>query len=389
MNPGPGRETSALGRGLRRFLPIAIAGVAGFFIGRHPLFESGTHDRSGAARGETPVRSASVRAPAKSRSETVAASKDGAFAAVWTERWRALQLERDTPARDRMLCAELEALARTDPAHAMALAQAEPNWRLRDLLRAAALRGWAATAPAAAGDWVLALQPENRRPAIAAVLEGAAGEGEAAAQLGTRFCAADPVSAADYAQMTISSLGQAGAFDAAARFAANVDGGAQPWLLTSAYAQWAERNPQDALAALGKIADETARRSAFEGLVNGWASANPAEAADYAESLAPGVERTAAFSAALSQWVERDSSAATAWIERHDPGRDADDGIASVANLPTLVESHPETALQWANLIADPTKRGLARESILSRWAARDPAGAKRYTDAQPASGTP
>jgi hypothetical protein len=359
---------------------VGLAAVTGFFLGRSDIGQVDSLPSPGApekAVTSAPIPSSSLGSV---RPQAVVNSPVVTTSAVSEKRWSALRAEPDTPERDRALAVEIETLAHSDPVRALALAQAEPSWRLRDLLRNAALRGWAALAPASAGEWVLRLRPEERRSAVEAVLEGAAAAPEEAIRLGARLCETDPMSATEYGQMTVAALGRSGNYVAAARFAAS-QGASQGVLLTTAYAQWAERDPDGALGMLRTINDPDLRRSAFEGLTNGWAGADPAGLAEHAQQLALKEDRSAALSLALSRWVERDPIAATTWIKANDPGSDADDGISSVANLSSLVETNPETALQWSDLIMDPQKRTLARQSILARWAARDPIGARHFAE--------
>src|SRR5581483_553841 len=56
--------------------------------------------------------------------------------------WAELTAQPATAARNAALAARLEALARTDPQRALALAQAEGNRLLREQLVLACLRGW-------------------------------------------------------------------------------------------------------------------------------------------------------------------------------------------------------------------------------------------------------
>src|SRR5690606_13855618 len=100
----------------------------------------------------------------------------------------------------------LEELARTDPQRALAFAQNQADWRLREILRDASLRGWASVAPDAAGDWALGVRLEDRRAVVGAVLQGASVDPDGTVQLALRLCAADPEPAGDYGHAAIAAL---------------------------------------------------------------------------------------------------------------------------------------------------------------------------------------
>src|SRR6185436_9907075 len=73
----------------------------------------------------------------------------------WDERWREKKARPVCPASTRDRAKLLEELARTDPQRALKIALAEPNWLVRDQLRDAALRGWAAVKPDDAAEWAM------------------------------------------------------------------------------------------------------------------------------------------------------------------------------------------------------------------------------------------
>jgi hypothetical protein len=356
---------------------VVAAGVIGYRLGQSssgsratvtpasPVLPPATHERIAvSSRGET------------------AATSGGAGAANHVDvedDWRAAHALPDNAARDHLLAERIERLARSDPRRALALVAAEKSWRVREVLRDACVRGWASVAPDAAGDWVLALRPDERHGATSALFEGAAQQPDKAVALTAHLIAADPTSASEYGHIAIDALGRAGAFQTATALAAQL-ATTDASLLTTAYLQWGERNPDAALASMQTLADPTARRSALEGVMNGWASADPEQLARRAFEF-PSEDRTVALSAALSRWAERDPVAAAAWIEANDPGKEADDGIVTVSLQSSLAISSPETALRWAGLIIDRSKRTNAQQAILTQWASRSPAAARQYAE--------
>ncbi len=301
--------------------------------------------------------------------------------AAWTDRWDATLALASTPSRTRALSALLEELARTSPAEALALAASPADWRLRDLLRDAALRGWAATAPDAAGDWALAARAEDRRALVGAVLQGAAENPSVAVDLALRLCAADPEPAGDYGHAAIAALVEAGAFAEAARFGAEVGPEKFPFLLKSAYFEWARHDPASALAAAAKIENPVLAGQARSQAITGWSWADAAGLAKHALKLPPGPERSQALAEALPLWLERYPDAAATWIQKNDSGPEFDAGLAALANQRSLLHASPAAALALATDITDPAKRGETLRSVFGQWAVRDPKAARAYLD--------
>jgi len=301
--------------------------------------------------------------------------------APWVDRWETTLALPSTPARTRALAALLEELARTSPAEALALAASHADWRLRDLLRDASLRGWAATAPDAAGDWALSARLEDRRALVGAVLRGAAENPAAAVDLALRLCAADPEPAGDYGHAAIAALVDAGAFAEAARFGAAVGPDKFPFLLKSAYFEWARHDPASALAAAAKIDDPVLAGQARSQAITGWSWADAAGLAKHALTLPPGAERHQALAEALPLWLERYPDEAATWIQKNDSGPEFDAGLAALANQQSFLRSRPSAALALASDITDPARRGETLRTVFRQWATRDPSSARAYLD--------
>lgn len=303
-------------------------------------------------------------------------SSDRGFGAQWAD-W---QNQPRTPATERNAEQALQDLAHHDPVRAMALALNESNPMLRERLRNAVLKGWAAVAPDKAADWTLVLPAADRRSALVAVFSGAVERPSEAARLGKKLCAQIPEEAGDYGQLLISALTESGAYETAAHFAQESTSEHGPAWLNAAYYQWAMHQPESALKAFGGISDRAARSHAFLGLTAGWAEANPAAVANYAVNLPAGADRAAALGQMLSQWATRDPLTASEWMLKNlNPSPDLDEGVAAVASLPSLVSQRPEIAIGWAESIADPALRASTLTTVARLWAERDPDGARRY----------
>ena len=306
-------------------------------------------------------------------------------ASSWDARWRDFSAQPNTTAHTREREALLEALARTDPKRALALADAEGNWLTRDQLRDAALRGWASVEPDAAADWAMQQTVLGERmKCVAAVLAGATAQPDAALRVGIRLCSTDPEPAGFYGHMLINALVErTGNFDAAMRFATAatmVD--RQSFLLDSAFYQWAQHDPDRAYAQLASLTDPAIRASALKGIIEGRSDFDPRHFADFAQKLPAGADRTQALAISLQRWAGKDPVAALQWINRGDPDPDFDPGIAALAVSDTLIASRPEVAMELTDNICDTTKRILTKSRVFFEWAQRDPVAARRYAEA-------
>ncbi|MFT3784098.1 MAG: hypothetical protein QM790_18990 [Nibricoccus sp.] len=353
---------------------VASAALLGYFAGRHA-----THSI---------VQNSSNEAATLKRSSVadtlITDTTSDASSSPWQNRWTSAISLKSAPARDRELAALITELARTDPQRALKLASEESNWRLRDILRNAALKGWASVAPTAAADWALALRFEERRSAVEAVMQGAAANPTEAVKTALHICNADSAAAGDYGHYTIAALTDAGAFREAVQFSQQVGTDKYPFLMKSAFFQWSRNQPQEAMAAVDSIQDPVLKAQAYGEAISGWAWTDGKAVAEYALSLSSGSSRNEVLAEALPRWVEKDPIAATEWINNHDSGPEFDSGIEAVANLQSLIQSRPSNALELAGNISDPSRRAHAMRAIFRQWASNDPAAAQQYAENSP-----
>ena len=354
---------------------VALAAMVGVFVGVKTSVPSPTEPSLSSKARPDGQASAGTKHDKATSSQTTPADSEQ----PWPDRWRIATESVSTPTRDRALAALIEQLARTDPQQALALAQAEGNWRLRDLLRNAALRGWASVAPLAAADWALTVRPEERRSAVEAVLQGAAANPAEAVKTALHLCQSDPGPAGDYGHYTIAALVDAGAFKEAVQFGNQVGTDKYPFLLKSAFFQWSRNQPAEAMAAVEGIKDPLLRAQAYGEALSGWAWADAKAVASYALTLPAGATRGDAFAEALPRWVEKDPVAATEWINRQDSGPEFDSGIVAVANHQSMVQGQPSTAMALAGNISDPSIRSHTLRAVFRQWATNDPVAAKSF----------
>ena len=300
----------------------------------------------------------------------------------WDTRWREKKSRPICPASIRARAALLEELARTDPKRALELALAESNLLVRDELRAAALRGWAAVAPEAAGEWAMA-QPVlgERMRCFEAVLAGAVENPAEAVRIALKACEADPEPARSYGHTLVNALiERAGDFKAAAEFAQQatmVEG--QSYLIDSTYFQWAQNEPEHAFKEVAALDDPEIQEAAMKGLIQGFANSDARALSDYAKALPEGEDRSRILAVALPEWMGKDPQAALDWINQADPHPDYDLGIGTLATSPGLAQSHPLIALELTDGMCDSAQRSMAKGNVFLQWARQDFGAAERH----------
>lgn len=367
---------------LSLILVCLILASAGFLLGRRPPLaekEKLAADHPRQARGKT------IAPQPGPVSSTAKSGTEDSVVPSWDSRWSEAINGPNTPARNRKLAALISELAKKNPQQALALSRAVDDWRLRDILRDAALRGWASVDANAAGDWALTVGEDHRRAAVEAVMQGAAENPAAAVRVALRLCAADPERGGDYGHYTIAALVEAGSFENAVRFGQEIGPDKYPFLVKSAFFQWARNEPSQALAALDNITDPIVRGKAYGEVIGGWAWSDPKGLASYALTLPAGSGRAEAIAEALPRWVEKDPNAAMDWMRQHDSGREFDSGVAAIANLQSVITQQPATAMAMAgDLISDPATRKQTMRSVFRQWAENDPAAARQFLEKTP-----
>lgn len=293
-------------------------------------------------------------------------------------RWQRLLSTPGTPARNTALADLLEQLAATDPNQSLALANAERNLELRELLVHAALRGWAHVAPADAAHWALALPTANgRENALSAVFTGAvATDPEAAVQLGQSLFQQFPNDAPGVGNQLIDAFCLAGKFELAVRVAAMGDRETRAGWIANAYSKWAEFQPEIAGRAAAAIESPELRNQALHGIVGGWAAVDPVALVNFVLRLPADAEQGAIVSQALERWVREDPKNAAAWISQNESRPELDRGIAAVATMDGIKS---DVAIGWAESITSPALRSETLVTVLRNWMTTDLAAAQSY----------
>ena len=311
--------------------------------------------------------------------ETGQPSESAISSRGWNEaEWRQLRSAPGTSSRNAMLARLLEELATSEPARALALAQADGNLKLREILVQASLRGWARANPASAARWALVLPDANNRDqALSMVFAGAvAADPDAAVQLGKSLIQQNPGEAPGYGARLIDALCDAGQFATAVQLAAGGDRESRTGWMASAYSKWAEFQPDAAARAAAALADSDLRSQALHGIVGGWATVDPAALVNFVVQLPPDADKAPLLSQSLEYWARQDPKNASAWIDKSDDRPELDQGVAAVATMSALKS---DVALSWAESISNPTLRSETVATVVRNWMTTDLAAARDY----------
>jgi hypothetical protein len=137
-------------------------------------------------------------------------------------------------------------------------------------------------------------------------------------------------------------------------------------------------DPDAALAWLSTHADPTLRTDALHGAADRYGTGTPPERyLPFVLALPPGQSRSARLGKVLAEWHQRDPAAATAWMSRQDdPGMTAAYSQIQARQLADIANQEPATALaEWTRL-SNPRVRLATIAPIAAAWAKTDPAAA-------------
>lgn len=320
-----------------------------------------------------------VNAPARARyaSAAVLAWADTAFDAAyaWTTGLG------DTELRDALAGDLLAKLVVTDPARALALAQAGGE-AFFDEARPALFRAWAAKDPAAAVQALGAalLEKSNNswrvREALAKWLKNSPSDAFA-------WIIAQPPGDASRHESLLASLSwQIGRDPASARAMSDLLLG-HPEVadrnnaLRQLSGTWAGQDPRSARAWLAALPDAELRANLIEQSIQ---QLKPADALDFVALLPAGPARTDRIASQLERWALSDPDQALAWLDAHDTPEYAP-ALARVqgAVIASLAKTDPAAALaKWGGL-PDASAKNAALGPLALAWSKTDPAAAARW----------
>ncbi len=109
-----------------------------------------------------------------------------------------------------------------------------------------------------------------------------------------------------------------------------------------------------------------------------------AQANSFSEATTP-EERSQAYASTISSWAYNDPNAAGEWLGKQEQGPELDQARRQFAN--SVVQKDPESAMAWADAIADDQKRSDAVQNIYIQWRSNDEAAANAAIDETDLSG--
>jgi hypothetical protein len=243
------------------------------------------------------------------------------------------------------------------------------------------LQEWALREPSAAMVFAKQLPPAVRAFAIRAVLEVLGKYPLIALREGQELLREEPEHADDYGTVLIGSLCRAGEFASALELARSphADSSREEWM-TTIVGSWTRSQPDSAPDLATAFLNQGVRGRAFQSLLEGWAVSAPNTLAEFAFQLPAGPERAAAFHLALESWTRKEPLGAAEWIGlRLGKAPEFDAALATLLTHADGVFCPPETAVEWAGAINDPSLRLSALTSVVKTWAANDGPAALRY----------
>ncbi len=284
-------------------------------------------------------------------------------------------------------------LAESDPSRALALAGRERFLVDQQLMKLAAIEGWARQDASAAMAAALGFESGEREAAIKAALTGAARDPSAALSAMGLLRADERVSDQVLLRAQLAMVGALsgeGHFQAAVDFAREeADTRNRDALLKSGFAQWSRYEPESAVLAAMELEDRSAREEVYSVVTSAWSGVDPAGLAGFAAQLPEGKERSLAMTRALQQWVAFAPTEAADWLDGRGPAKELDVGVLALATHPYLAERSPEVAVSWAESLWDSNLRADTLAIVVKQWAATDRQSAIDYVRSTPELGLP
>ncbi|MHA3771340.1 hypothetical protein ACXR0O_07350 [Verrucomicrobiota bacterium sgz303538] len=235
---------------------------------------------------------------------------------------------------------------------------------------------WASTAPAEATAWVNAQSPgEERNSMINVILRG----------MGRN----DPQAAVQFLRSQGASWQGGWAVDelfanwaernpeAAIAAAAELKGNANRAALRGAARAWGQENPQAAMAWGERLTDPVARRSVIGNIVDQWADNDPLGVIAWSRNAKDQDVQRDAVSRAISQLAGRDLPTALAQIESLPAGEGRDSAVMAAAN--SVGRQDARAAIQLLSRLDPGPERTRAISQMCSVWAASEPRAAVEW----------
>lgn len=140
---------------------------------------------------------------------------------------------------------------------------------------------------------------------------------------------------------------------------------------------WAESDPQAAMDWAQSL-EGPAQPLAIDAVLQTWIGMDPAAAADWTDAVSTDdlALKRGLIGEIARQWIALEGPGPLAeWLQQRVPSPEYDQALVSLATQAAAVA--PETALRWAQVIADPDDRALAEALVGHTWRRQNPAEAR------------
>ena len=196
-----------------------------------------------------------------------------------------------------------------------------------------------------------------------------------------------PTEAAEDLALRVGDLLRAGRFTDALALADTLPASAEGLrrdCFAALFASWARARPAEAPALAGLLPRHTTDPAVFEAFVRGWAESSPAGLADHARTLPAGDSRSVALATALERWVLLAPAELADWLPHLTDPAEFDRAAGLLVERTDALHRPTQTALTWAESLADPALRLRALTHVLREWAEQDPAAARGFVESSP-----
>jgi len=180
-------------------------------------------------------------------------------------------------------------------------------------------------------------------------------------------------------QMAMQGLGQAiwdegRRAEILAKINSLEEGDEKTQIRSSVVSQWAQMDPEGALEWAASL-DERDRSATVQQIAQSLRWSDPQRSGELmlSEATTP-EERSQAYVSTISSWANNDPNAAGEWLGKQEQGPELDQARRQFAT--SVVQKDPESAMAWADAIADDQKRSDAVQNIYIQWRSNDEAAA-------------
>lgn len=247
-----------------------------------------------------------------------------------------------------------------------------------------AVSTWCMMEPASAQQWLTHLPDENLKTSLLITAVDHMDAGWATYWLA--YAAATPETADDdrsaLGKMLVHALSARDPRTTADTTLAQARSSGNYTLASAALAAWAMHDVASAAAYVRQTATIREQETLIPALIRPWAAQDAASASKWAAALPEGRSKELALGQSIQAWAQTDPVAAVTFLRRTSPANARSRDAAASGLAPTLANTDPQSAYEWARLIHSPTQRETALASVLTTWLAKDEAAALPYLQA-------